>query len=199
MDMTRDINLLLAYGREEVLRHFSVDSCIASTRVAVNVMERLGYAAHPMSVSCTVFNPAMTQKMEETGSWPKDAAEFDQWIADLGAWNVSLGLRPPGYHGFVCHLVAIINRHVLVDLSLDQATRSAKNMILHPFASVVPPAFLEGMPFITRQDGMLIIYKQTPETGWKLSPNWVNRWQYEPVVEAVYQKVMQGRVSYSDT
>jgi hypothetical protein len=47
----------------------------------------------------------------------------------------------PGWDG---HLVAILESTVLVDLTLDQASRPEKNIVLHPGWSVVPTSFLAG-------------------------------------------------------
>lgn len=188
MNLERDINNLLRYARRIILRYYNADSCIASTRVACDVMRRLGYKAEPMSVQVTVCNPAMVRKMKEIGRYPT-WEEFDKWTAEDGAWNVQIGGRFPNEVGWVCHLVAIINDQVLVDLSLDQASRPHRQMELRPYATTVTEAFLKGENLVREVGDMVLIYKKTDETAWQNTKNWINVDAYGPVTERVYRKM----------
>jgi hypothetical protein len=190
MHMTEAINKLLAHARDEILQNgYRVDSCICSTRVAVDVLRRLGHQCEPQPASVVVYNKAMTDLILKLQRLPKGPAEFDQWTEEYGAYSVGAGLRLPTGIGFVCHLVAIVNRQVLVDLSLDQLSRPEWGLQLDPFADEFPVEFLEGKPFITNLDGMLMIYRKSHEENWKLSPDWVDQRRYGPVVEAVLRRI----------
>ena len=185
----KHINLLLKHARAEILRYYRIDSCIISTRVAVEVMKQLGYAAYPQSVACSVYNAAMVKRIQKLG-WPSSQEEFQAWIKeDPSIWSVAIGHRHPGETGFVGHLVAIIEKNILVDLSLDQASRPQYNMELCPYARIVTDEFLKGEKSVAIVNDMAIAYEITNESDWKLSSNWTDKRQYEPLVAAVLDKM----------
>ena len=77
---------------------------------------------------------------------------------------------------------------LLIDLSLDRATRCEHGIVLTPTAIDVPrnaPFFL-GQSLITYLNGCLLQYQRISDTGYEESPNW----HADPPVVAVTNQVI---------
>lgn len=122
-------------------------SCIASTRVTMNVLREFGFATAPVVVSLHCFNPAWVRYVHTLGHWP-DSAEQDHLPPD--AYVVSVGESreefiaanqrdplPDGWFGHLVCLATLAGASVLVDLACDQVTRVEHDLLMP--ASVVRP------------------------------------------------------------
>lgn len=131
------LDALIMVARPIIREHFRPDSCIASTRVTIDVLRYFGILAEPLPVNALVFNPEAAA-MIVNGSTDADVAEklATQSDADTGGvWSVGVGMGSPAGEGkWAGHLVAAIpEQQIVVDLSLDQASRPHKNMVLSPY------------------------------------------------------------------
>jgi len=86
---------LLELARPELLRVFRRDSCIVSTRVALDVLKTFGIAARPLSVKAVVYNAPYAARLERGMPLPASADELACWVREDGAWSVGLGFPNP--------------------------------------------------------------------------------------------------------
>ena len=187
---------LLELARPELLRVFRRDSCIASTRVALDVLKTFGIAARPLSVKAVVYNAPYAARLELGMPLPESAEEMACWVREDGAWSVGVGFPNPDaprVDGWPGHLVAVTERHLLFDLALDQASRPAHGLRLGPLAVPASAAFLAGhVPLVARRAGIRVEYLACPkDLTYRLTPDWRDRARRTPVVERIVRQLRQ--------
>lgn len=140
------IDLILRYGRQEILKDFRPDSCIASTGLVIDVLKFFGFSAAALPVQVTIFNPPMAERWLREGI-PESPDVTLAWEKEDGSWALGLGFGPKengNASGYIGHLVALVEERIVIDLSLDQANRPARSIALSPMAFEVPEEFLSG-------------------------------------------------------
>lgn len=106
------------------------DHCVLFTRLAVDLARQRGIPARALPVT-----------VELTG----DRAPETAFV--LGAEGaVPEGAPPDTWDG---HLVAIFDRRLMVDLSIDSATSTELGIAPAPFVIDVPPEFIQGAEPVT--------------------------------------------------
>lgn len=175
----RVMEALLAVAREEILKDFRRDSCIASTRVAVEVLRHFGVRAYPLAVTAMVFNASFAAHLG-SDLIPREAAETRRWTEEDGSWSVGIGFGRGGPGSWTRHLVAIAEGRWLVDLSLDHADRPEHGIMLWPLAHPVTEDFLRGLAPLTLEVGSVLVqYDADPcERSFERARDWrlVRRW-----------------------
>ena len=174
---------LCLVGRPAMLRVFGPDSCIAAARIAVDVYRHFGYAAEPLGVRVFIANAAWAQAVKDKwpGFDPTDAKTFMPELHTIG-----LGHRVDAERAG--HVV-VLCESVLVDMSLDQATRQHKGIALGPMV-FRPAANFPEKPAEFLVNGCVVGYGRSPEHEqgwWRRSKNWTRRDERvrRPVVAAV--------------
>ena len=167
------------------------NACIGATRVAVDVFNRAGLEAAPLAVNLFVLNPALVDRLKREGRLPSSGKELDQWNAEDGACLRVVGCqKSPGSWGG--HLVAIVNRRWMVDLSLDQAEEPRRGIRLPRF--VVWPAprrFLSGwkaLDLATRGRAGLIYEARPGDTSFQRTPAWNRGDRIASLVTAILKR-----------
>lgn len=165
--------------------YYRPDSCVAATRMSVDVLTAMGITARGLRVRLLCYNPFMARKMDE-GMYGAEVIE--RWPDQ--AWSVGVGLPvsrdQPGTGLYVIAWADTVpgsSRGLLVDMALDQASRPEHGMPLTSLVTEVPrgmsDAFLSGDEgiVITNDDGAIIAYSLiTDDDGaWMRSPNWSGR------------------------
>lgn len=157
---------LVKWARPIMLSVVNHDSCIAMTRCAIEVLRVFGFEAYPMNAEMIVVNKKFCEladagKIEIDGPIPK-------WAIDEGAWSVGIGVNPKPHEGG--HVVAILDNK-LIDLSVDQATRRLKNIVLRPMVIEINPE--EQAQQLLTDDGVLITWALRKDLRtWQNSPDW---------------------------
>lgn len=174
---------LTKHARPILLEHLSVDSCIESTAVGLDVLRAHGVRCRELSVHVGIFNAAGWKLYQQGLLYGHGPAEQSVW--DLtGAWSVGVGLvdtdvPKPGRFGG--HLVALVENRWLLDLSIDQAARLHRGILLEPLlAPVADVAELERGLVYTGPDDQHVVYKlsQAPwKDSYKLTRPWRDRRQ----------------------
>lgn len=168
------IEAIRLFARPEILKHYRVDSCIASTRVIFDLLKR--YELKPRAVAChaRVLNPQLVKRINETGRYPQTNEEIVRWSEEDGSWNVGIGGTGERREGrWDGHLVALAFGRVLIDASIDQANRPKHNIELPPIAATVPDGWLEGDQLVVEERGCLVLYKAQPgERRWLQTAGW---------------------------
>ena len=170
------------------------DCCIAATRITVDALRGLGFQVEPVVVHCQVFNAVYWNWLLAHGRWPADMEEA-QALVDAGAHSVDIGnprdQQQPG--GWVGHLVALVEGCLLIDLSLGQATRPAKQMYLPPIAAMIADGFATGTPDDFEMNGCRVRYEPRPGvTSYTASKDWSIPARHAPVLRAIRNRMKRG-------
>jgi hypothetical protein len=188
IDEVKIIEALLEFGRHEILREFRTDSCIVSTRIAIDVLQHFKIKAEAISVSAMVCNPVHVAKVKEIGRQPLTEEEAQEW-ANNGAWDVLIG--PPKEPG-IGHVVALTDTRILIDLSIDQANRPHKNIQVGPLATYVKDDFIDGKNIHlenTPNGGVIIYRRRYPETEFRKAVDWHDLRRREKCVKRVIRAI----------
>lgn len=135
-------------------------TCICGVRLASLVLRKWHFRVQPLSVTVHIYNAAYIAKGRE----PKSDEEAFQWREE-GVWSIELGARgikrPGGWPG---HLVAILNGNAMLDLTLNQACRPNKGIVLEPIIGGVSKDFLVGKELAEiTTNGCQLIYQPFPD------------------------------------
>lgn len=179
--------------RNEMLKDFRPDCCIATTQAVNRVLRHFGYFAHPLPVRVMVFNPTYVEAFRDGTAKTQDDSGWREWMDSVGAWSVGVGF-PDGSPGFAGHLISVLPKHGLfIDASLNQADRPAKDILLPPvFVSEVTSEFMmtAGMRLeFECSNGAGIIYERIDTTDWRRSPDWKSRMRTDRAVAAIIRHI----------
>ena len=190
--------LLEAYAeiaRGEILREFGIESCIASTRITLEVMKKLKVPVKPLPTRLCAMNVVMARLIEEHG-WP-DPKTLDRWVEEHNAHSIGLGYGPPtpddpGWDG---HLVAFVGGRYIVDASIDQVNRPQKEIsVPDVIVAKIERGFITGKrPLLVRLSSAVLRYEvmTPPDLGYRSSPNWRLRYQTQPAVERILAELRE--------
>lgn len=190
-------------ARDEILLDFKIDSCIASTRITIEVMRRLKVKARPLAVEATVYNEGFHDAVTAEG-WPdtSDTEAFHAWCDKHNAWSLGIDrsqsqgdMRWPG------HLVALVGRSpYLVDAAADQMSRPKKGIEM-PGVFVQPlyqTGFVTGQQpaiFTGEEDGkvkQVVVYRAFPDDrSYNTAPDWKEPNRFMPAVERIVKHLTQ--------
>ncbi len=155
-----------------IAESFRPDCCIAATRVAVHVLTRLGFLAKPQPSQLMVYTRKLWHRVENN--------TFDYPFLH-GEWSVGVGFDPEtGKQGYIGHLVAMCKAPrskpmFLVDLSLGQASRPKKGIVL-------PPAIFTHKNKLNINKCVLL-YKPIDNPKFTESLDWKEEWRTDPIIE----------------
>lgn len=150
-------------GRKLLLKRFNKDRCIATTAIAIKFLSKFGYQGEPIAVCVVIANsPAVEWMKVHAGKIPT-AQEQDT----IGGWLMKTGFTGVKKEKFWDgHLVFFVGDY-FVNLTIDQNTRSHKQIILEPFVANISPEikaqFINNAgPFVLILNGCLLEYRAFP-------------------------------------
>jgi hypothetical protein len=164
------------------------DSCIAAARVLIDVFDRLHVRARPLAVAVDVFNPAMVARSAASnGRLPETTEEYQQWIEESGCWWLTLGLGDPEPGRWLGHVAVVVWESVLLDLTLPQATRHERGIVLAPAAVQVWPEVLDGSERrVVQMNGCELHYQARPgDRSFMRARDWCDRRRHRGVVRSI--------------
>lgn len=153
--------VLARVARPHLRAVFAADSCVASTRIGLDVLAALGVAARPLPVRMATANAAHLRTA--AGAAP-----------DGGEWVVDVGARPPGHV-----VIGVPAAGLLVDLAADQADRPGRG--IHIPGPLVVPAAADFFTTPGAQAGVglpgggAVAYRRERARHYTSSPNWTRR------------------------
>jgi len=154
---------------------FRADTCILGTRVAIQVMKRLGFPAYAVKTRASVYNPQFVARVErEGGRFPRDKDESLAWYEEDGAHMIAIDTTPTA-KGYPGHLVAIVGGTFLLDSALDQFSENSKWLDYEvPGASAffLPPEVKWTVASYGLPGGGAVVYERLPEVDWTDAPDW---------------------------
>jgi hypothetical protein len=181
--------------REEMLKIAAPNCCIATVAVLCRVFRHYGFKARPLPVAVIIRNRKMVEAVAKGMAIPDDPKALRAWMEATGSW--SLGIVPEsalesamrGYAAFGGHLVCHV-QDVLVDASLDQASRPERDIVLPPFLATAARAdFLEGRKaLVGKVNGCEVTYRTLRTAEWRKSADWTEERRYRPTVNAIIER-----------
>jgi hypothetical protein len=153
------VEALARVARPIIRRTWRPDSCVASTRVGLDVLKAYGVQARPWACMAQVWNPTMVAAVNR--GLPAEAAQLEP-----GAWSVGIGMADDQ----LGHLV-IVTPTWIVDLSIDQASRPDRDMGL-PTRGIIAPR-TQGA--VITADGIFIAWREASGQAWRSATDWTAR------------------------
>lgn len=199
------VESLVRVARPIILEMFNKDSCIASTRIAIDALRYFGIAAVPMALSATIYNACAVEEFGQ-GEAITSIANFQSALRvnePSGAWSVMIGTglseKDPNNPTWAGHLVAVIpETTVLIDLAIDQASRPSKSIDLEPFCLQIPQKeWWKGtdpiVEFTDISGSLLVLDRRCPDpSGYLSSPNWNVPPEYVDDFDFITNKVIHA-------
>lgn len=161
------------------------DSCIGATRIGMDVLKAAGVTdMFALSVRLYIFNQPFVDHAERIGRIAESPEETRAWEAEDGSWAIGVGIPPPGPplpNRWPGHLVLIVERRILWDLSVDQANRPQHGIVFDgPVVLPVSEPFLRGRDKLVKQwptpaGTLALTYEARPsDKSFRASPNWTD-------------------------
>jgi hypothetical protein len=180
----RAIEALVKVARPIIRERFNLASCIASTRVGLLALAEFGVQAHPQAVEYLIVNNDFRELTAELGRMP--SVEEQQTLRDGAAHSFGLGVnRGPDDTG---HVAIAVGARLLVDLSIDQASRPAKGWAFYePLVATLPGGWKKGAErYMTHTPTYTIgIQAIRDNKAYLRSRDWTLRERWEPTVRKV--------------
>lgn len=157
--------------------HFTPRCCINATRVGMDALRRFRVESFPLPVQVTGYSPTAAEKVL-VGKKPEQGVGGD-WMTSIG-----FGKNEPNEEGFDGHLVLIVARRFMVDLSIGQMARPEHKLETAPFWMDVGRDFnRQGAVRTFRStQGTMLRYQVVPErSAWKETSGWMPK-RNEPVM-----------------
>ena len=176
-----------------ILEYFRKDSCIASTRITVEVFSRLGFKAIPLPCQVQIYNSKFREIFEREKHWPTKE-EMEKWITK-GAWGIGIGFGDHKGEGYWGHLVTIVENRYLIDSSIDQAERPSKEIFLPAIlVTEVNRDFRRGREKLTiiNDRGTVMVYEpKIRDQKWEATPDWTKISRHTPAIELILLEIKQ--------
>ncbi len=174
--MTDDerIAALCVVARRFILKAgWSRDSCLASTRIGIEVLSYFGITGKPLEVTVVAANALAVEQLDRTGAVDLST---DAWTVGVKAGDRDEGDNAwPGAH----MVISVPRMHTIVDLSVDQLHRPQHEIeVPRPVAFEAKPEFFTGERAVQIElpkDGRLFYWPVNPPTGTRGSPDWTMR------------------------
>jgi hypothetical protein len=161
--------------------------------VLVDVFHHLHARVRPLSVTVEVFNAAMVARAaSEGGRLPQTTEEYQRWVEESGCWWLTCGANGEPEPGrWPGHVVVVAWKAVLIDLTLPQASRPQRGIVLPPVAVRVWPEVLTGDdPRVLNVNGCELLYQaRTEDRSFMCGPDWCRREPHREVVRAILRRV----------
>lgn len=160
--------------RAATLEYYRRDSCITSARIGAAVLRHFGVLVRLVPVRLLAVTADLYEKYQQGHDLNDPALKgIGHSVLIQGTGRVSVS--PDGRRLWNGHVVLVLKHPAtLVDLSIDQASRPEKGLVLdEPVVMPVPDAqaFRAGEPLAARNhDGTFLLYRVIEDDGWKAQP-----------------------------
>lgn len=189
-----------------VIRHFIQDKsiCILATAITIDVFKYFGIKgeAHPCRVR--LYNEIAARRLiaaRSAGTLPTDDAAFHKLLTSGGGWSIGLGFGQanpgvpmPGF--YAGHLVTVFKAFaplVVIDLTLSQADRPNKNMILEPLCVPASEAFLTGEEQLAGWAGpnqnVFVLYESIENDAYLNSSDYTDPRKRKQIVDTICREI----------
>jgi len=192
----RIARVLLQHARPIILESYAPNCCIASTAIALSVFRCFGIHAVPASVEMALVNrPLAARLLERSNDFPT-REEVVAWEPIDGSWAMGLGFPPdsraiggaPTDSHWPGHLVTYVEKRLLLDLTLGQATRPDRGMTYGP--SVFPLTTFSATRYLSYEagdSGIILLRWKPDDRSYEPTPDW--RRDHGPIVKRLVKIV----------
>jgi hypothetical protein len=192
-ELDRLLESLAPIVRDEILKDFTSDCCIATAAILRRVFRHFHFETSPIPVYVNIFNAAYL-KLRGTGvPFPDDPAEMRELMDRTGASAVTIteSVHPGKWPG---HMLVLV-QDILVDASLDFCNRPEHSITIPPFMTMrAHPPFLEFRSQLARMvNGCEIVYKRSHDKAWLSDPDWTSESRARRAVNAIIGRVDSSR------
>jgi hypothetical protein len=175
-----NIELVLAVlarvGRVEIRKIYTLPSCIASTRIVIDVLGRYGIHSEPRAV---------TTRVSKAGGGGCFIGSVERHTR--GLWKGTTA----------AHLIAVIpGKNLLIDASIDQVNQPAHGLqVPCPFIAQVSNGFMarRERSYFFIDDYALIYEQDRLPRQIRQTPDWRSRFYNRPVVESICAHIESAR------
>ena len=181
------IDKLLDIARPEILKEFSVDSCIISTAIGIEVLSRFGVIAEPLPVRTVVFNKPFADRIKRgENPYKSDLAE---WTKQDNSYSLGIGYGFPQPNKWAGHLVILAEKKYLIDLSIDQANRPQYDISLEPYCMVINHEDLSKKPIYFETRSCVVGIELLSNNGYLASPDWIFATRRSKTIKNILKKM----------
>lgn len=178
--------------RQEILKTYLPESCIATSRYLLQALLELGIDAKPAPLRLLVMNQPYVLNKLRLGRFPnqKELAAWSQFDNSCSI-GIGFGENTAAEHwtGHLAVLVRIADTLLLVDPSIDQVNRPDRFIQIEcPLIAPVPSEFLHlpELGVIVEQNNCALLYISVPgNTGFLQTPAWNRNFSTEKVLDQV--------------
>jgi hypothetical protein len=194
-ELDRLLESLAPIVRDEILKDFAPDCCIATAAILRRVFRHFHFETTPIPVYVNIFNAAYL-KLRRTGvPFPDDPTELRELMDRTGASAVTITefAHPGKWPG---HMLTLV-KDILVDASLDFCNRTEHNITIPAFMTMPAHSpFLEFRSQLARTvNGCEIVYRRSRDKAWLGNPDWTSESRARRAVNAIIGRVDSARRS----
>ncbi|MDX2213367.1 MAG: hypothetical protein SFY66_08770 [Oculatellaceae cyanobacterium bins.114] len=174
--------------REEILRGYVRESCIATSKYLLQVFNELGIQARPIPNTALVMNQPYAANVHRMGRFPQ-GNELEMWNQQDNSCSVGLGFgmgNASRWTGHLGILVSIANSTLLIDASVDQVNSSQQLIFIEPpVIAPVPEQFALTETSVTvEQNQCLLLYTSKPSNdSFRQTPAWMQSFPTKLILE----------------
>ncbi|MBD2461047.1 hypothetical protein H6G89_08330 [Oscillatoria sp. FACHB-1407] len=174
--------------REEILRGYVQESCIATSKLLLQVLHELGIQARPIPNTVLVMNQPYAANVNRIGRLPQ-GKELETWSKQDNSYSVGLGFgmgSPDRWTGHLGILVTIANSNLLIDASVDQVNSPKRLLAIEPpVIAPVPEQFAtREASVMVEQNQCLLIYTSKPgNDSFRQTPAWMHSFAPKIILE----------------
>lgn len=155
-------------ARPTILKFFPPNSCVASTRIAMECFSRFGLRSEATASKLMVLDVALERAYvsgfrEEREDMEARALSFET-LSEVGSYDR--------------HVVCLVERRWLVDASFDQASRAGVRITPHVFTLEFPRDFVASgslhLSVVAEHEGVTleVQYVTLPDRSFEATPAW---------------------------
>lgn len=187
------ITQLMNITREEILREFAADTCVLTVRVLHELLSMFGVESFPVTAKLIVLCPKITREVEKLKRLPTNE-ELSRIQTKVNGHSVGVGTHTPA--GRTGHLVLMLNyrgNRILLDPSLDQASRPNKDIRMQPLTVTMGAAEEANTAYIQWINGCTVAYWFYPDRDdYSLTPDWCEPIRRDMVINRVMARILSS-------
>jgi hypothetical protein len=192
-ELDRLLDTLAPIVRDEILKDFAPDCCIATAAILGRVFRHFHFDTTPIPVYVNIFNAAYLKLRRMGVPFPDDPAELRELMDRTGASAVTIA--ESGHPGkWPGHMLVLV-QDVLVDASLDFCNRPEHSITIPPFMTTpARPTFLKyRSQLASTVNACEIVYRRSHDYSWRSAPDWTNESRARRAVNAIIGRVDSSR------
>jgi hypothetical protein len=177
--------------REEVLKDFAPNCCIATGAILRRVFRYFHFDARPIACSVIIRNRKFYEATDAGEVPPEAPRALREWMDRRRAW--AIGIVPESETGpnmFGGHVIMQV-QDSLIDASLDLANRPQYDIIIPSFLVFHARAsFLNfNKELVGRIDDIELVYRRLINNSYRSAPDWINESRGRRAVNAIIDRV----------